>query len=196
MKDLVEQKFIKLKTEMHAECCTYCITVGRLDYIGVTKNFSRRIKQHIESAYCNNNTKKEHEAYKVHKAMRESLIGFSVEIIFHGSEDDCYAEEKRLRPKATMGLNTAPGGAEEDLAGAVPSQNTFKVKNVRRAEPGELHRTFKYPNTVIKTDRGEYINSAKSLKDWESRKGQYVNATLGKTYAGGWQYIIFKHVIK
>ena len=177
-----------MTSEMQAEWCVYIITVGEKDYIGVAKDYNTRIKEHAEAAYCNNSS------IKVHQAIRESPSGFSAKIIFHGTEQECYDVEKALRPNANMELNTTQGGRKEEIEGIAPSQNTYEVKDVRLER---LYSDFRFDNTVIKTDRGDYIDYDNRYKQWKSFEGRLVSARLtGQVARGGWKWIELHHVIK
>jgi len=147
--------------------CVYSIKV-ELEYVGVTKDFGKRMAKHFNDAFQTDSKK------PVHEAMRKS-DAISAEIIFRGTEQECYAEERRLRPDSNMELNIAPGGHPKDSPGDSPSQNTYKIEQVdlRRLRP-----YWQYDNTVIKTDRGEYIDYDSNYELWKSKEGESVSAQL------------------
>lgn len=147
--------------------CVYSIKV-EIEYIGVAKNFGDRMVKHFQDAFQNDSEK------PVHEAMRKS-DAISVEVIFRGTEQECYAEELRLRPDSNMGLNVAPGGHQQDRPGDSPSQNTYKIEKV---ELKRLRPYWQYDNTVIQTDRGEYIDYDNNYELWKSREGESVSAQL------------------
>ena len=158
---------------MKSDHCVYSIkvkqqkSVGVVDereYIGKTKDFGERVTQHFEDAFRNGKNR------PLHEAMRKSDV-ISVEIVFRGTEQKCYAEEQRLRPDSNMGLNVAPGGHQRP--GDSPSQDTYKIKKV---ELKRLRDYWRYDNTVIKTDRGEYIDYDSNFELWKSKEGKSASA--------------------
>lgn len=81
---------------------------------GVTTNYPKRIEKHMRQAF------KEDSGNRIHRAMRESLVGFSAGILFHDSEDECYKIEKKMRAESDMGLNTVKGGRAISVYPEVP----------------------------------------------------------------------------
>lgn len=89
------------------QCIVYAI--GKKDdlvypfsncYIGVTKRLENRWKEHTKSNFL------------IGKYIRENKLNFldNMIIVYHGDDDSCFAEEKKLRPYPFMGLNEAIGG--------------------------------------------------------------------------------------
>ncbi|MDD9810668.1 MAG: hypothetical protein OXU71_02985 [Gammaproteobacteria bacterium] len=174
-----------MATKKESDHCVYSIKV-ELEYIGVTKSFGERMTKHFEDAYRNDS------ALKVHKCMRQS-DAVSTKVIFRGTKQECYNEERRLRPHANMGLNTEPGGHSKDMPAPAPSQKIFKVESVRLEK---LREDWQYKNTVIKTDRGEYIDYDNNYDDWKSVEGKTVSAELAGRKSRDWEWIKLNHVIE
>lgn len=68
----------------------YCEAPERDGYVGVTGDFDYRIKSH----------------------RRKRQSSFDVKVLFTGTEDECYALERELRPKQGIGWNAAIGGPD------------------------------------------------------------------------------------
>lgn len=60
-------------------------------YVGVTRHFAERINDHRKERPRNS---------------------FDVIVLFRGIEEECYSVEYRLRPRAGIGWNRAPGGPD------------------------------------------------------------------------------------
>ena len=73
-------------------------------YIGISKNFEERQKQHHRDAFVRNSI------YTVHERMRVYGEEVQTAIIFEGSINDCFDYEEELRPRWHMGWNMAIGG--------------------------------------------------------------------------------------
>ena len=66
-------------------------------YIGISKNFEERQKQHHRDAFVRNSI------YTVHERMRVYGEEVQTAIIFEGSINDCFDYEEELRPRWHMG---------------------------------------------------------------------------------------------
>lgn len=75
-------------------------------YIGATSDLDRRKVEHIKYASANNQ-------HFQNALSKYSDIEWSV--IFEGSEEDCLALEKRLRPEYNIGWNIAVGGGKPPI---------------------------------------------------------------------------------
>ena len=73
-------------------------------YIGISKNYEERMKQHHRDAFIRNSI------YTVHERMRMYGDDVITDIIFKGSINDCFDYEEELRPRWHMGWNIAIGG--------------------------------------------------------------------------------------
>ena len=80
-------------------CCNYSD-----GYIGITKNFEERMKQHHRDAFVRNSI------YTVHERMRMHGENVITDRIYEGSRKDCEQIEKELRPKWHVGWNMCIGG--------------------------------------------------------------------------------------
>lgn len=68
-------------------------------YIGVTKDLIRRWNSHKKSNYTVG------EYIRTHNLTQDNMS-----VIFHGTEEECFNMENKLRPYPLMGLNEAVGG--------------------------------------------------------------------------------------
>ena len=73
-------------------------------YIGISKHFEERQKQHHRDAFVRNSI------YTVHERMRMHGDEVQTSIIFEGSINDCFDYEEELRPRWRIGWNMAIGG--------------------------------------------------------------------------------------
>ena len=73
-------------------------------YIGISKNFEERMKQHHRDAFVRNSI------YTVHEKMRMYNDDVITSKIFEGSINECFEYEEELRPRWRMGWNMAIGG--------------------------------------------------------------------------------------
>ena len=90
------------------ECVVYHKHLAGMDtndgYIGISKHFEERQKQHHRDAFVRNSI------YTVHERMRIYGDEVITSIIFEGSINDCFDLEEELRPRWHMGWNMAIGG--------------------------------------------------------------------------------------
>ena len=90
------------------ECVVYHKHIAGMDtsdgYIGISKHFKERQKQHNRDAFVRNSI------YTVHERMRMYGDEVMTSIIFEGSINDCFDLEEELRPRWHMGWNMAIGG--------------------------------------------------------------------------------------
>lgn len=87
-------------------------------YVGVTiKSVEDRWKCHCYSA-------DEGSDYHIHRAIRKYRDKLIVKTILEGPENYCYEVEARLRPKAAIGFNMAPGGGSSPVRGVGHSKAT------------------------------------------------------------------------
>ena len=73
-------------------------------YIGISKNFEERMKQHHRDAFVRNSL------LRVHDNMRIYGDEVKTKIIFKGDYNSCLDYEEELRPKWHIGWNMAIGG--------------------------------------------------------------------------------------
>ena len=73
-------------------------------YIGISKHYEERMKQHDRDAYVRNSL------LRVHEQMRINEGNVNTEIIFEGNYNDCIDYEEELRPSWHIGWNMAIGG--------------------------------------------------------------------------------------
>ena len=76
-------------------------------YVGVTFNYDQRMNEHFKFTSKLSN----HFGNAISKYGWDNLIK---EVIFNGSEEECFAKEKELRSKFQIGWNEAIGGLGGD----------------------------------------------------------------------------------
>ena len=90
------------------ECVVYHKHLAGMDtsdgYIGISKHYEERQKQHHRDAFVRDSI------YTVHERMRMHGNEVITSIIFEGSINDCLDLEEELRPRWHMGWNMAIGG--------------------------------------------------------------------------------------
>ena len=74
-------------------------------YIGVSVNKDKRLSEHFNKLSSN-----KHENPVVQRYYNKYKSDIEVQILFEGSETDCYIKELSLRPVKHIGWNIAPGG--------------------------------------------------------------------------------------
>ena len=74
-------------------------------YVGVARNFKKRIQRHIHSV-----NKNKHSNYHLQEALND-LDDIIMDIIFEGEEKLCYIKEYEYRPQYNIGWNIVPGGS-------------------------------------------------------------------------------------
>jgi hypothetical protein len=75
-------------------------------YVGVSKNFDGRLKEHYRDIITKKHTNR-HLMYAVEKYGWENLVK---EPLLFGLESFCYQLERELRPHKGVGWNISPGG--------------------------------------------------------------------------------------
>ena len=142
-------------------------------YIGISKNFEERQKQHHRDAFVRNSI------YTVHERMRMYGEEVQTTIIFEGSINNCFDYEEKLRPRWHMGWNMAIGGGRP---GSGWKPNPLWLDNrLWHANYGE----YVISKTTTATDlaRKYYQN-----KDPSSVQGNISRVLHGKiAHAYGWE---------
>jgi group I intron endonuclease len=90
--------------------------IGTNGYVGVTINFEERMYNHFKVTSkldC-------HFANAINKYGWDNLIK---EIVFEGSQEECYAKERELRSKFQIGWNEAVGGFGGDRSKFIDYKN-------------------------------------------------------------------------
>lgn len=141
-------------------CSVYLVTAGSKKYVGVSSEVDQRMKRHLE---CD---------YPVGRAMRKH--GWSVEILFQGSRDECYEKEAELI--ASLGTRT-PHGLNLN-GGGVGSPDP--CNEVRQAISSTLKKRYADPAALdqMKT------KLAASRRTPEARQ-RHAEA-MKRAYAKGW----------
>lgn len=110
------------------ECVVYKITnkINNRIYIGVTVNFTRRMQEHKR---CPNK-----------KMLKDNYSDMTQEIIFQGTEDDCYKKEIELIEKLSPYYNTCLGGR----VGGTGSGENHPSAKLTNIEAMEIRYLFNY----------------------------------------------------
>lgn len=141
-----------LKTEGFA--CVYWIhTAEQKDeftqgYIGVSKNPSKRWTQHKTDAKCNR-----HPNNYLGNAINKYGNNLIYEVIFGGTEQQCFDYELKLRPTPSIGWNLMSGGP----VGKITKEGRKKLSEARK------NRKPKVLTTRQKWERA--VKKSKYLKD-------------------------------
>ena len=99
-------------------------------YIGISKHFEERMKQHHRDAFVRKSI------YTVHEQMRIHQDNIITKIIFEGHINDCYDLEEQLRPNWHIGWNMAIGGGRPG-SGWKPSKD-WLCNRLYHPEYGEV----------------------------------------------------------
>ena len=152
-------------------------------YIGISKHFEERMKQHHRDAFVRNSI------YTVHEAMRSHGDNIITEIIFEGDYNECLDLELELRSKWHTGWNMAIGGGRPG-SGWKPNP-LWLCNRLWHATHGELtiskdltitdlEKTYlDKPSThVAKVLLGQYP----SIKGWELANAQLAQKVKERYY--------------
>ena len=123
------------------ETCVYWIrlpehtNVNNEGYVGVAADFELRMADHY----------RETSRYDTHFARAIRLYGWKnlvKEIIFLGTDTQCYEYERTLRPKFQIGWNEAIGGSGGDRSAFIDYENRAKPIGNRNKKYGKENPFF------------------------------------------------------
>lgn len=142
-------------------------------YIGVTINIKRRIQNHKWSA-----------RNKIHK--NKNLIEFLTndnilfDIIFEGSEIECYEKENILRPNPNMGWNISPGGIKGgftisgySLTDEFRENCKNRMYGNKRASGGKgKPKSEEHRKKISEANKGKTVSEERKLKQSLAMRGR------------------------
>ena len=182
---------------MKSECIVYHKYIEGMDinnegYVGVSKNYEKRMHQHNMTAYV------KEEGYVVHKAMRKYAFDIKTKIVFNGSIQECYDEEERLRPRFRMGWNLAKGGGsvgsgfkfsenwlDNELINPIHGYRTISANYTPQHMAAEFNM---YANDITNTLSGRYPKK----NGWEFANKQLAMKCQSK-YEKEWTHTYLKN---
>lgn len=150
-------------------------------YIGISKNFEDRMKQHHRDAFVRNSI------YTVHEQMRYNGDAVITDIIFKGSIEECFDLEESLRPHWHMGWNMAIGGGRPG-SGWKPSTN-WLCNRLWHPEYGEeiitidnklLDLAIKYHRNTTTTGTAGHLGHVLSGRRYHTLNWTLANAQLAE----------------
>lgn len=141
-------------------------------YIGVSKNFNKRINKHF-CTLRNNTHENDHlnNAYNLYK--EENL---RVDKILIGTEDYCYEIEEKLRPDRNIGWNINKGGYKPpDPTGRILSEYT--KNKISKSHMGLSYgpHTQEHKLKIKMANTGKKVSEKSILKRVETRKENNIN---------------------
>ena len=161
-------------------------------YIGISKNFEERQRQHHRDAFVRNSI------YTVHERMRMYGDNIQTSIIFEGSINDCFDYEEELRPRWHMGWNMAIGGGRPG-SGWKPSLNWLDNR-LYHPKHGERIICNKYKTTDMAKEFNLWSNDIANLlsgrfpklkKKWEFANEQLARKVMER-HRKPWNHIYLK----
>ena len=152
-------------------------------YIGISKHYEERMKQHHRDAFVRNSI------YTVHEKMRMYGEDVITSKIFEGSINECFDYEEELRPRWHMGWNMAIGGGRP---GSGWKPNPLWLDNrLWHSEHGEvtINKNMTVSDMEKKFLKKQSSHTAKLLmgtlvnhKGWELANSQLVERVKSRYY--------------
>lgn len=131
-------------------------------YIGVSSNFTTRLKAHI-AGHGNSNV---YEAFKIDRAI--------IEIMLESDEESCYNEEASLRPSPFIGWNFAEGGNK-------PPSPKGNIARALKASASLKGRKITWGDKISKASKGKKISPDSIERAVKTRKKRGYRAwNIGK----------------